>query len=96
VVMDPAAQLKGGYPGMVWVQGLEAGEAEGQVSRWCVDLAQPKRQGSGHAGVWRSAVAWLSLRGGEPGRTEQKLCRPKGRRFNRPTVLLLDFHDLSV
>jgi hypothetical protein len=36
--------------------------------------------------VWHRAVAWCSLRGGEPGRVEQ-LCRPMGRDL---AVLLLD------
>jgi hypothetical protein len=45
---------------------------------------------SHHVWVWNRAVAWCSLRDGEPGRTEQQLCRPMGRGFGRPAVLILD------
>jgi hypothetical protein len=57
VVVDPAAWPRGGYPSVVWVQGLEASAAEGQVSRWCVDPAQHERQGFCRAWVWCRAVA---------------------------------------
>jgi hypothetical protein len=50
--------------------------AEGQVSR-CV-------------WVWHRVVAWHSLRGGENGRMEQRLCRPMGQGFDRLAVLILD------
>jgi hypothetical protein len=76
--MNPAVQPRGRYPSVLWVQRLEAGAAEGQVSRWCVDL------------VLSRAVAWHSLRVREPGRMEQQLCRPMGQGFSRPAVLLLD------
>jgi hypothetical protein len=55
--------------------GLEAGVTEGRVSR--------------HVWVWHRAVAWSSPRGREPSRKEQRLCRPMGRGFGRPAVLLL-------
>jgi hypothetical protein len=71
VIVDPVAWPRGRYPGMVWVQGLGASMAEGQVSQWCVDLVQPERQGSHCVWGMRGAVAWCSLRGGEPGRMEQ-------------------------
>jgi hypothetical protein len=35
-------------------------------------------------------VAWHSLRDGELGRMEQRLCRPTGQGFGRLAVLLLD------
>jgi hypothetical protein len=76
--MDLVAWLRGGYPGMVWVLGLEASMAEGQVSQCCVDLAQPERWGSCHVWIWCMAVARCSLRGREPGRLEQWFCRPIG------------------
>jgi hypothetical protein len=50
--------------------------AEGQVS-YCV-------------WVWNRTVAWCSLRGGEPGRKGQQLCRATGQEFGRLAVLLLD------
>jgi hypothetical protein len=71
-----------GYSGTAegWVSphdvGLSAGGWQGQVSR--------------HVRVWCGTVAWCSQRGGEPGRAEQWLCRPMGREFTRPAVLLLD------
>jgi hypothetical protein len=74
VVMDLAAWLRVGYPSMVWVQRLEASVAEVQV----VDLAWPKRQGFCRVWVWCGAVAWCNLKGREPGRMEQWLCRPIG------------------
>jgi hypothetical protein len=52
VVVDPAAWPKGRYSGVVWVWGLEAGEAGGRVS--C------------HVWIWNRAVAWRSPRVGEP------------------------------
>jgi hypothetical protein len=69
VVTHRAVQLRSRCSGVVWVWGLEAGAAEGQVSH--------------HVWVWCRAVAWHSLRGGEP-------CRPTGQGFGRPAVLLLD------
>jgi hypothetical protein len=70
VVVDPAVWPRDGYPGMVWVWKLEAGVAEGQISWWCVDPAQPKRRRSCHMWIWCRAVAWRSPRGGEPSRME--------------------------
>jgi hypothetical protein len=35
-------------------------------------------------------MAWHSQRGGEPGRMEQRLCRPVGREFGRAAILILD------
>jgi hypothetical protein len=64
VVVDPVAQLRGVYSSVAWVRGLEAGSAEGWVSR--------------HVWFWHGAVTWHSLRGGEPSRPEQQLCRPTG------------------
>jgi hypothetical protein len=43
-----------------------------------------------HVWVWHGAVAWHSLRDGELGRMEQRLCRPTGQGFGRLAVLLLD------
>jgi hypothetical protein len=40
--------------------------------------------------VWCGAVARRSPRDGEPGRTEQRLCRPTRGEFGRLAVLLLD------
>jgi hypothetical protein len=64
LVVDLAVWPRGRYSGMVWVCRLEASVAEGRISR--------------RVWVWLRAVAWHSLRGGEPGRTEQQLCRPTG------------------
>jgi hypothetical protein len=71
VVMDLAEWLSGGYPDMVWVSGLPASEAEGQVSQWCMDLVWTERQGSCCVWVWHGAVAQHSPRGREPGTMEQ-------------------------
>jgi hypothetical protein len=76
VVMDPAVLLRGGYSNVVWVWGLEAGAAEGQVSH--------------RVWVCCRAVAWCSPSGGEPCRMEQQLCRPVGQGFGRLAILLLD------
>jgi hypothetical protein len=46
--------------------------------------------GGGGAWIWHGAVAWRSPRGGEPGRTEQQLCRPTGSGLGSLAVLLLD------
>jgi hypothetical protein len=43
-----------------------------------------------HVWVWNRAVAWYSLRGGEPSRMELQLCRPIGQGFGRLSVLSLD------
>jgi hypothetical protein len=51
VVVGLVQWPRGGYSSMVWVSGLEAGAAEGQVSH--------------RVWVWHRAVAWHSLRGGE-------------------------------
>jgi hypothetical protein len=76
MVVDLVAWPRGGYSGMVWVWILEAGVTEGWVSH-CV-------------WVWHRAVDCHSPRGREPSRTEQQLCRPIGKGFGRPAVLLLD------
>jgi hypothetical protein len=47
-------------------------------------------QGSHRVWVWHGAEAWRSPKGGEPSRMEQQLCRPMGRGFGRPAVVLLD------
>jgi hypothetical protein len=51
--------------------------------------------GLGSGGVAEGRVfwhvwVWCSLRGGDPGRMEQQLCRPMGWGFGRLAVLLLD------
>jgi hypothetical protein len=61
-----------------------------QVSQWCMDPVRPERRGYRCAWVQRGAVAWHSLRCGEPGRMEQWLCSPTGQGFGRLAVLVLD------
>jgi hypothetical protein len=70
--------------------GLDACMAEGWVFQWYVDPAWPERWGSRHVWIQHGVLAWRSLRGGEPGKTEQRFCRPMGQGFCRPAVLLLD------
>jgi hypothetical protein len=73
---DPGGRGSGGMAkGRIFWRGV-FGMAEGWVS--C------------HVWDWNRAVAWHSPRDGEPGRTEQWLCRPMGQRFSKPAVLLLD------
>jgi hypothetical protein len=89
-------ELKGGgLEGQVswWVVGpagdwCQAWPGAG-IPVWCGSGTGLGSGGSCHAWVQHRAVAWLSPRGGGPGRKEQWLCRPMWQGVGRPAVLLL-------
>jgi hypothetical protein len=80
-----AVAWSGQGPGvLVWCgsgSGLGSSAAEGWVSCWCVDPAQPEKWQSHCAWAQHRAVAWHNPRGREPSRMELWLCRPTGQGF---------------